>query len=107
MGQLSPNLLAGRDHQLRGPAEQAMERMPMSRLIVISNRVRQPGSGAAQGGLAVALSAALQETRGIWLGWSGEMTEKFTGQIALHEDQGVKTATIDLEEQDIDEYYNG
>src|SRR3546814_14593592 len=81
--------------------------MSMSRLIVISNRVRQPGSGAAQGGLAVALSAALRETRGIWVGWSGEMTERFTGQIALSEDEGIKTATIDLEEQDIDEYYNG
>src|SRR3546814_285205 len=44
---------------------------------------------------------------GIWVGWSGEMTERFTGQIALSEDEGIKTATIDLEEQDIDEYYNG
>src|SRR3546814_641861 len=35
------------------------------------------------------------------------MTERFTGQIALSEDEGIKTATIDLEEQDIDEYYNG
>ncbi|MBB4640278.1 alpha,alpha-trehalose-phosphate synthase (UDP-forming) [Rhizorhapis suberifaciens] len=79
----------------------------MSRLIVISNRVRQPGASAAQGGLAVALSAALRESRGIWMGWSGNMTEKFTGHIAFQEDEGVKTATIDLEEQDIDEYYNG
>jgi len=79
----------------------------MSRLIVISNRVRQPGNTAAQGGLAVALSASLRESRGLWLGWSGNMTEKFTGQIAFQEDEGVKTATIDLEEQDIDEYYNG
>src|SRR3546814_6768170 len=92
---------------LRSPAQQALERMSMSRLIVISNRVRQPGSGAAQGGLAVALSAALRETRGIWVGWSGELTERFTGQIALSEDEGIKTATIDLDEQDIDEYYNG
>ena len=79
----------------------------MSRLIVISNRVRQPGNSAAQGGLAVALSATLRESRGIWMGWSGNMTEKFTGHIAFQEDEGVKTATIDLEEQDIDEYYNG
>lgn len=79
----------------------------MSRLIVISNRVRQPGSNAAQGGLAIALSAALRESRGIWVGWSGEMTDRFTGHIAFQEDDGVKTATIDLEEQDIEEYYNG
>jgi len=79
----------------------------MSRLIVISNRVKRPGSGTEAGGLAVALAAALQESRGIWVGWSGETTDNFTGQIAFQEDQGVKTATIDLEEQDIDEYYNG
>jgi trehalose 6-phosphate synthase len=81
--------------------------MPMSRLIVISNRVKRPGTGADQGGLAVALSAALKESRGIWFGWSGETTEKFSGQIAFNDDEGVKTATIDLEEQDVDEYYNG
>ncbi|MDF0543473.1 alpha,alpha-trehalose-phosphate synthase (UDP-forming) [Sphingobium sp. H39-3-25] len=79
----------------------------MSRLIIISNRVKRPGSGAEQGGLAVALAAALRESRGIWVGWSGETTDTFTGQIAFNEDAGVKTATIDLEEQDIDEYYNG
>jgi trehalose 6-phosphate synthase len=78
----------------------------MSRLIVISNRVSRPSSGN-QGGLAVALSQALRESRGIWVGWSGEVTENFTGQIAFAEDEGVKTATIDLEEQDVDEYYNG
>ncbi|HEY5713674.1 MAG TPA: alpha,alpha-trehalose-phosphate synthase (UDP-forming) [Allosphingosinicella sp.] len=82
----------------------------MSRLIVISNRVStpKPRSGfGAQGGLAVALAAALRESRGLWFGWSGDMTETFTGQIDLHRDAGVTTATIDLEEQDIDEYYNG
>jgi trehalose 6-phosphate synthase len=79
----------------------------MSRLIVISNRVSRPNTGGAQGGLAVALSAALRESRGIWVGWSGETTDTFTGHIAFNEDEGVKTATIDLEEQDIDEYYNG
>ncbi|PZU56939.1 MAG: trehalose-6-phosphate synthase [Sphingobium sp.] len=79
----------------------------MSRLIVISNRVKRPGSGADQGGLSIALSAALRESRGIWVGWSGETTAQFTGQIAFNDDDGVKTATIDLEEQDVDEYYNG
>lgn len=82
----------------------------MSRLIVISNRVSTPkprSSAGAQGGLAVALSAALREYRGIWFGWSGGKTEEFTGQINLHREDGVTTATIDLEEQDVDEYYNG
>ncbi|ALR21300.1 MULTISPECIES: alpha,alpha-trehalose-phosphate synthase (UDP-forming) [Sphingobium] len=79
----------------------------MSRLIVISNRVSRPGKSGNQGGLAVALSQALRESRGIWFGWSGEVTDHFSGQIGFAEYDGVKTATIDLEEQDVDEYYNG
>ena len=77
----------------------------MSRLIVISNRVS--AGGGAQGGLAVALSAALREHGGIWFGWSGNETSEFTGHINLQREDGVTTATVDLEEQDIEEYYNG
>lgn len=81
----------------------------MSRLIIISNRVSAPsGEGTGnQGGLAVALSAALRESNGIWFGWSGEETETFTGHINFQRNFGVATATIDLEAQDVDEYYNG
>jgi trehalose 6-phosphate synthase len=82
----------------------------MSRLIVISNRVSPPkadSAAGAQGGLAVALGAALREYRGLWFGWSGNKTEEFTGHIELQRADGVTTATIDLEEQDVDEYYNG
>jgi len=82
----------------------------MSRLIVISNRVSAPkarSAGGAQGGLSVALAAALREYRGLWFGWSGNKTDEFTGHIDLQRHEGVTTATIDLEEQDIDEYYNG
>jgi trehalose 6-phosphate synthase len=82
----------------------------MSRLIVISNRVSTPkprSANGSQGGLAVALAAALREYRGLWFGWSGNKTDEFTGHINLHREDGVTTATIDLEEQDVDEYYNG
>ncbi|MBB4616417.1 alpha,alpha-trehalose-phosphate synthase (UDP-forming) [Sphingomonas abaci] len=81
----------------------------MSRLIVISNRVAVPKKGASanQGGLAVALQSALREHGGLWFGWSGETCETFDGTIHRAEGDGVNTATIDLEEQDIDEYYNG
>ena len=80
----------------------------MSRLIVISNRVTaQAGPSGAQGGLWVALGAALRQYRGIWFGWSGEQTDEFTGHIDLQRHDGITTATIDLEEQDIEEYYNG
>lgn len=77
----------------------------MSRLVVISNRVS--AGGGAQGGLAVALSAALRANGGIWFGWSGEVTEQFTGHINFQRTDGVATATVDLEEQDVEEYYNG
>jgi trehalose 6-phosphate synthase len=81
----------------------------VSRLIIISNRVSAPrGEGqGAQGGLAVALSAALRDHRGLWFGWSGDKIEEFTGHIDFQRHDGVTTATIDLEEQDVDEYYNG
>ena len=75
----------------------------MARLIVISNRVKPPsGEGAAnQGGLAVALSASLRESNGLWFGWSGEQTETFTGHINFQRSDDVTTATIDLEEHDV------
>jgi trehalose 6-phosphate synthase len=81
----------------------------MSRLVVISNRVSVPTSdvGGAQGGLSVALAAALRESNGVWFGWSGEETEHFSGHINFQRNFGVATATIDLEPHDIEEYYNG
>lgn len=82
-----------------------MGQRQMSRLIVISNRVS--AGGGAQGGLAVALSAALREQGGIWFGWSGNEIGQFTGHINFERIDGVTTATVDLEEQDIEEYYNG
>lgn len=79
----------------------------MSRLIVVSNRVQAPSAatGGAQGGLAVALTAALRETDGIWFGWSGETSESRELQTQTY--AGVTSATIDLSEQDIEEYYEG
>jgi trehalose 6-phosphate synthase len=81
----------------------------MNRLIVVSNRVQPPTSNGAanQGGLAVALSAALRKSQGIWFGWSGTETANYSGEINFHTSQGVTTATVDLEPQDIEEYYNG
>ncbi|MGH6986222.1 MAG: alpha,alpha-trehalose-phosphate synthase (UDP-forming) [Caulobacteraceae bacterium] len=81
----------------------------MSRLIVVSNRVTAPESpGEAQaGGLAVALAGALKRYSGFWFGWSGETVEEFTGELhrAVVDDVGV--VTLDLEEADFQEYYNG
>ena len=81
----------------------------MSRLIVISNRVNAPkgSKSGAQGGLAVALASALRENGGIWFGWSGDTTDEFSGHINFQRNEGVTTATVDLEEQDVEEYYEG
>ncbi|WP_300574748.1 alpha,alpha-trehalose-phosphate synthase (UDP-forming) [Phenylobacterium sp.] len=81
----------------------------MSRLIVVSNRVNPPGGKGEEsvGGLAMALAAALREYSGIWFGWSGRTTPMFTGQLAMRRIEGVTVATVDLEESDYQEYYNG
>lgn len=81
----------------------------MSRLIVVSNRVNPPsGEGEESvGGLAMALAAALKQYSGIWFGWSGKTTPTFTGELNVQTVGGVTAATVDLEEQDLDEYYNG
>lgn len=81
----------------------------MSRLIVVSNRVSPPApeGASSQGGLAMAISAALREYSGVWFGWSGNATPQYTGQISMQRVGGVTVATIDLEDQDIEEYYNG
>jgi trehalose 6-phosphate synthase len=81
----------------------------MGRLIIVSNRVSPPGDlGAGSvGGLAMALSAALREYSGVWFGWSGATTDVYTGQLSVNRAHGVTVATIDLDEQDRDEYYNG
>ena len=81
----------------------------MSRLIVVSNRVNAPESKgrAPAGGLAVALSAALREYSGFWFGWSGQTSETFTGEIERRMVDDVTVVTVDLEEADVQEYYNG
>ncbi len=80
----------------------------MARLVVISNRVAMPERGGASvGGLTMALAAALTRYEGVWFGWSGDVAPSFTGVPHMKQTDGVTVATIDLEEQDVQEYYNG
>ncbi|HEV7383752.1 MAG TPA: trehalose-6-phosphate synthase, partial [Phenylobacterium sp.] len=81
----------------------------MGRLIVVSNRVSPPNTAGEEtvGGLAMALAAALREYSGLWFGWSGDVTETFDGALDIQTVEGVTTALVDLEEADVDEYYNG
>jgi len=81
----------------------------MNRLIVVSNRVNPPtGAGEESvGGLAMALSAALEEYSGLWFGWSGKTAEEVDAAPTVQTVGGVTVATVDLDEQDFQEYYNG
>ncbi|MGV9007707.1 MAG: alpha,alpha-trehalose-phosphate synthase (UDP-forming) [Brevundimonas sp.] len=81
----------------------------MSRLIVVSNRVSAPTDAAAGsvGGLAMALAAALRKYHGLWFGWSGETVQTFTGELKVEDRAGVTVGLVDLEAQDVEEYYNG
>ncbi len=86
-----------------------MEGRALSRLIVVSNRVNPPSgkTSGSEGGLAMALAAALRQYKGLWFGWSGQTVPEFTGELNRQTVGGVSTATVDLEETDYQEYYNG
>ena len=79
------------------------------RLVVVSNRVADPRKTAA-GGLAVALAEVLNNTGGLWFGWSGKIVETPEGaEPEVHTQQAgpVKLVTVDLNKQDHDAYYLG
>ncbi|RZJ06908.1 MAG: alpha,alpha-trehalose-phosphate synthase (UDP-forming), partial [Haliea sp.] len=81
----------------------------MSRLVVVSNRVADPRKTAA-GGLAVALAEVLNNTGGLWFGWSGKIVATPEGgepQVHTQQAGAVKLATVDLNKEDHDAYYLG
>ena len=76
--------------------------------MVVSNRVATPGrKQAAQGGLAVALVAALQKEGGVWYGWNGKVTGYPGKQPSLHQDGNISFATLPLSKRAYNEYYMG
>jgi trehalose 6-phosphate synthase len=79
----------------------------MSRLVVVSNRVAAAQGAARAGGLSVAMRSALRAGPALWFGWSGERTDHFTGELKNHRVDDIDVVTVDLEEVDFDEYYNG
>ena len=83
----------------------------MSRIVVVSNRVavaRDLGKTRARaGGLAVALEAALQESGGLWFGWSGETTQNRHRTPKVTKAGQVSYAILDLTRAERNEYYNG
>ncbi|MBX9741660.1 MAG: trehalose-6-phosphate synthase [Beijerinckiaceae bacterium] len=81
----------------------------MGRLIAVSNRIPKPNERYSAGGLSVAVKNALERQGGLWLGWSGEVSELAEGLPKVSEVRwnNVDYVTIDLTQRDHDEYYNG
>lgn len=73
-----------------------------ARLIVVSNRVMQPGTTQA-GGLAQALLSVLRQRGGSWMGWSGNISDSTTAQV---QQQGaIHYVTWDLSSAEFNAYY--
>lgn len=80
----------------------------MSRLIVVSNRVADVTKAVQSGGLAVALTDALKEHRGVWFGWDGSVVPDDTPiGINVSQTDQVRTVTMPLTQTDYDQYYTG
>jgi len=80
----------------------------MTRLVAVSNRVARPtGDTKTTGGLAVGILAALEEHGGIWFGWNGKITHGEPGDPIIEQAGNTTYATIDLNEQAYELYYNG
>ncbi len=73
----------------------------------MSNRISLPRRGAAPGGLAVGVLAALQHTGGVWFGWSGETLETPSEEPQVLSRGNIRFATIDLKPGEFDGFYNG
>jgi len=80
----------------------------MPRLVVISNRVSIPEPGEPQaGGLAVAITGALDEYGGLWFGWDGETSQTATSQPTTVQRDNITYATLPLSKEDYEDYYLG
>ena len=78
------------------------------RLIAVSNRVAMPRKdGAAAGGLATGILGAMEGRGGVWFGWNGKLTTGQTTDPEIVTQGNVDFATISLNEQDFEQYYNG
>jgi trehalose 6-phosphate synthase len=101
VGELDPVASPARTRRVSAAA-------PPRRLVVVSNRVGPIGGGnPAQGGLAVAIRAALERAGGIWFGYSGTISERPSTTPKLVTDGNLTAALVDLTRRDYDEYYIG
>jgi trehalose 6-phosphate synthase len=79
----------------------------LARLVIVSNRVGIPDSGARAGGLEVAIRPTLKRRGGMWFGWSGRVTDDDPGPPKTSVHDKVSYVTIGLRKDDYEEFYNG
>lgn len=76
-----------------------------SRLIVVSNRL--PLGDDPSGGLVVALQDALSGSDGLWIGFSGQVTDDPAPELQDHPGAAFARMSFDLTPQQHEEYYLG
>ncbi|MBG0809771.1 alpha,alpha-trehalose-phosphate synthase (UDP-forming) [Methylosinus sp. H3A] len=80
----------------------------MKRLVVVSNRVADPGCSQAAGGLAVCILDALRKRGGMWFGWNGEIVaDDAEIDVSCVKFDELTLATMPLSERDYRDYYLG
>ena len=80
----------------------------MTRLVVVSNRVADPGAGQASGGLAVCILEAMRDRGGLWFGWNGQLVAAENEIAPSCVKHGRCTLmTMPLTERDHREFYLG
>ncbi len=94
--------------------------MPVSRLVVVSNRlpvaIRRGQDGSwevhrGSGGLVTALAPVLRDRGGLWIGWSGASKVSGRDLDRILRERGIRAGyslkAIDLSDEEITKYYHG
>lgn len=79
----------------------------MTRLVMVSNRIALPKRGAAPGGLAVGLMAAVQAHGGLWFGWGGDIVDGTPAAPDSLRRGEISFVTTQLTQADYQDYYLG
>ena len=81
----------------------------MSRIVIVSNRVApvKRARQGSEGGLSVAVDAAMRGRGGVWFGWSGRVFESEGGVPDVFDVGKLTYVMVDLSHRDYEEYYSG
>ena len=79
----------------------------MGRLVMVSNRVPEIADGAAAGGLAVGIGAALRHEGGLWFGWNGKLDEASSDGVESSVIEGVEYVRLRVLQELHERAYSG